>query len=353
MRFPRSLAAAIGVILLAGTVAAGVSLTILRLQQRTNPQSVDIRSGVTVSEDSAIVQAAARAKPAVVSIVTAQQPAVKAGSGYLLTSDGYIVTNVDVITGSSSLIVLISSDSRLHQARLVDYDCQTAVAVLKIDQVSGLPTLAFGDPSAVTTGQAVVAIAGPLQGSAVTRGIVSALHQQMVISDPGAPDHTLQLSDTIQTDANFRAGTTGGPLINIQAQVIGVAMESPSGVIGYGLNTADIQDDVQQILQTGQVLVPSLEAQTTEMNAQVASLRNLPEGSLVASVTPGGPAAAAGLQPDDVITQLDEAKIDAAHPLGLLLRSQFHANQRVTITYVRGGASSQVQLSLIGQHPTC
>src|SRR5256885_1996743 len=353
MRFPRSLAAAIGVILLAGTVAAGVSLTILRLQQRTNPQSVDIRSGVTVSEDSAIVQAAARAKPAVVSIVTAQQPAVKAGSGYLLTSDGYIVTNVDVITGSSSLIVLISSDSRLHQARLVDYDCQTAVAVLKIDQVSGLPTLAFGDPSAVTTGQAVVAIAGPLQGSAVTRGIVSALHQQMVISDPGAPDHTLQLSDTIQTDANFRAGTTGGPLINIQAQVIGVAMESPSGVIGYGLNTADIQDDVQQILQTGQVLVPSLEAQTTEMNAQVASLRNLPEGSLVARVTPGGPAAAAGLQPDDGITQLDEAKIDAAHPLGLLLRSQFHANQRVTITYVRGGASSQVQLSLVGQHPTC
>ena len=70
-------------------------------------------------------------------------------------------------------------------------------------------------------------------------------------------------------------------------------------------------------------------------------------------MTPGGPAAAAGLQPDDVITQLDEAKIDAAHPLGLLLRSQFHANQRVTITYVRGGASSQVQLSLVGQHPTC
>src|SRR5207237_9129799 len=135
-----------------------------------------------------IVHAAARPKPAVGSIVTAQQPAVKAGSGYLLTSDGYIVTNVDVITGSSSLIVLISSDSRLHQARLVDYDCQTAVAVLKIDQVSGRPTLAFGAPSAVTTGQAVGATAGPLQGSAVRRGLGSAVHHPMGMSDRGAPD---------------------------------------------------------------------------------------------------------------------------------------------------------------------
>jgi putative serine protease PepD len=353
MRFPRSLAAAVGVILIAATVATGVTVTILRLQQRTNPQSVDIRSGVTVSEDSAIQQAAARARPAVVSIVTAQDPSLRAGSGYLVTSDGYIVTNVDVISGSSSLIVLLSSDSKPHDARLVDYDCQTAVAVLKIDQVSGLPTLAFGDPSAVTTGQAVVAIAGPLQGGAVSRGIVSALHRPAIITDPAAPDHTVQLSDTIQTDASFGAGTGGGPLINIQAQVIGVAMESPSGVNGYGLNTADIQDDVQQILQTGQVLVPSLGAQTSELDAQTASLRNLPEGSQVMSVTPGGPAATAGLQADDVITQLDEAKVDAAHPLALLLRSQFHANQRVTVTYSRNGTSSQVQLTLVAQRPTC
>ncbi len=353
MRFPRSLAAAIGVILVAATVATGVTLTILRLQQRTNPQSVDIRSGVTVAEDSAIIQAAARAKPAVVSIVTALDPSLKAGSGYLVTSDGYIVTNVDVISGSSSLAVLLTNDSKPHDARLVDYDCQTAVAVLKIDEVSGLPTLAFADPSAVTTGQAVVAIAGPLQGGAVSRGIVSALHRPETITDPAAPDRTVQLSDTIQTDASFGAGTGGGPLINIQAQVIGVAMESASSVNGYGLNTADIQDDVQQILQTGQVLVPSLGAQTTELDAQTASLRNLPEGSQVVSVTLGGPAANAGLLADDVITQLDEAKVDAAHPLALLLRSQFHANQRVTVTYSRNGTSSQVQLTLVAQRPTC
>jgi len=156
--------------LLAATVAGGVTLAILKLQARTNPQSVDIRSGVTIFEDSAIVQAATRAKPAVVSIVTAQQPDLLAGSGYLVTSDGYIVTSIRVLARATSMTVLVPGDARLHDARLIDYDCDTAVAVVKIDQVSGLPTLAFGDPSAVVAGQVFVAVAGPVEGSAVTRG---------------------------------------------------------------------------------------------------------------------------------------------------------------------------------------
>jgi len=348
----RPIFSAIGVILLASVVATGVTLGLLRYENRTNPQSVDVR-GVTISEDSAIVQAAARAKPAVVSVVTAQEPLLQAGSGYLVTSDGYIVTNVDVIAGASNMTVLVTGDPRLHAARLVDYDCETAVAVLKIDQVSGLPTLAFGDPAAVVSGQVMVAVAGPLQGGAVTRGIVSALHRDATITDPSAPERNIQISDTIQTDAAIDTGTSGGPLLNVGAQVIGIAMQGATGENGYGLNAADVQDDVQQILQTGQVTVPSLDAATTDLGPELAALRNLPEGSLVDSVTSGGPAAAAGIQEGDVITQVDEVKIDAAHPLTLLLRSQFHVDQRVTVTYTRSGTSSQVQLTLSGQHPTC
>jgi S1-C subfamily serine protease len=349
----RPIFSAIGVVLLASVVAAGVTLGVLRLQSRTNPQSVDIRSGVTISEDSAIVQAAARAKPAVVSVVTAQEPQLEAGSGYFVTSDGYIVTNVNVIAGAGSITVLVAGDAKLHPARLVDYDCETAVAVLKIDQVSGLPTLAFGDPSAVVSGQVLVAVAGPLQGGAVTRGIVSALHREATMADPSAPDRNIQISDTIQTDATIDTGTAGGPLLNVGGQVIGIAMPGAAGENGYGLNAADVQDDVQQILANGQVNVASLGAATTDVGPELAVLRNLPEGSLVGSVTAGGPAAAAGLQAGDVITQVDEVKIDAAHPLSLLLRSQFHVDQRVTLTYTRSGASSQVQLTLSGQHPTC
>ncbi|HET7465651.1 MAG TPA: trypsin-like peptidase domain-containing protein [Candidatus Dormibacteraeota bacterium] len=348
----RPLLAAAGVALLAATVASGVTLAILKLQSRTNPQSVDIRSGVTISEDSAIVQAATRARPAVVSIVTAQAPDVAAGSGYLVTSDGYIVTSIGVLAGSSSMTVLLANDSRPHDARLVDYDCDTAVAVVKIDQVSGLPTLAFGDPSAVVAGQVFVAVAGPLQGNAVTRGIVSAVHRPNSMADPAAPDRTLQLSDTLQTDAVIDPGTGGGPLLNVGGQVVGVAMPGAAGARGYALNSADIQDDVQQIVQTGQVTVPSLGASINDIGA-AGVLKQLPEGAQIETLTDGGPAATAGLAIGDIITQLDDVKVDSAHPLSLLLRSQFHVNQRITVTYTRGGASSQVQLTLVGQHPTC
>src|SRR5438270_11450656 len=220
----RPLLAAIGIVLLAATVAGGVTLAILKLEARTTPQIIDIRSGVTISEDSRIVQAATRAKPAVVTIVTAQQPQLSAGSGYLVTSDGYIVTSIGVLAGATSMTVLIPGDAKLHEARLIDYDCDTAVAVVKIDQVSGLPTLAFGDPSAVVAGQVFVALAGPLQGGAVTRGIVSALHRPASMANPSVPDRNVLLSDTLQTDAVIDAGTGGGPVINVGGQVIGVAM---------------------------------------------------------------------------------------------------------------------------------
>src|ERR1700676_5155573 len=126
-----------------------------------------------------------------------------------------------------------------------------------------------------------------------------------------------------------------------------------AGANGFGLNVADVQDDVQQILQTGQLVVSSLGATSTDLSPELATLSGLPVGSQLATVDKGGPADSAGLQAGDVITQLDDVKLDAAHPLRLLLRSRFHPNQRVTLTYSRASASSQVQLTLTGQHPTC
>jgi putative serine protease PepD len=333
-------------------VAAGVTLGILRLESRTNTQQVNLRSGVTISEESAITQVAAKAKPAVVSVVTQDQPRVGRGSGYLVTSDGYILTAVNVIAGASRMTVLLNRDATLHDARLVDYDCQTGVAVLKIDQVSGLPTLAFADPTALVAGQVVVAVGGPLDGGVVTPGYVSSLHRPMTVTDPVAL-HSVEVSDTIQTSAVIGPGTAGGPLLNVGSQVVGIAMLSQGSTGGFGLNVADIQDDVQQILATGQVVVASLGATSTDLGLQGASLGGLPEGSQLVTVDKSGPALAAGLQPGDVITQLADVKIDAAHPLRLLLRSQFHPNQRVTVTYFRAGTSTQVQLTLAAQHPAC
>jgi putative serine protease PepD len=346
----RIAAVAAGLIVVA-LVAAGVTLSVLRYQSRTNPQQIDLR-GVTISEDSAIVKAAAKAAPAVVSVVTQQPPAVGRGSGYLATSDGYIITNVDVISGASSMTVLIQGDAKPRDARLVDYDCQTGVAVLKVDNVRGLPTLAFADPNVLVQGQVVVALSGPFDGSAITPSHVSAIHR--VVTSVDSAGRVIQYSDTIQTNASVDRGTAGGPLLNVGGQVIGIAMQSPlTSRGGYGLSVADIQDDVQQILSTGQVTVSSIGAATSDLTPEAASLSGLPQGAQVVSVTKGSPAAAAGLQTSDVITQIDDVKLDAAHPLSLLLRSRFHPSQRVTLTYWRGNASTQAELTLTGTHPHC
>jgi S1-C subfamily serine protease len=337
-------------LLVVALVAAGVTLAVLSYQSRTNPQQIDLR-GVTISEDSAIVKAAAKAMPAVVSVVTQQPPAVGRGSGYLATSDGYIITNVDVISGASSMTVLIPGDAKPRDARLVDYDCQTGVAVLKVDNVRGLPTLNFADPNVLVQGQVVVALSGPFDGSAITPAHISAIHRVVTTVDPTG--RVTQYSDTIQTSATIDRGTAGGPLLNVGGQVIGIAMQSLLASGGYGLSVADIQDDVQQILSTGQVTVSSIGAATTDLTPEVAALSGLPQGAQVVTVTKGSPAAAAGLQTSDVITQIDDVKLAAAHPLSLLLRSRFHPNQRVTVTYWRGGTSTQAELTLTGTHPHC
>lgn len=348
----RIAAVAAGLVVVA-LVAAGVTLAVLRYQSRTNPQQIDLR-GVTLSEDSAIVKAAAKAKPAVVSVVTQQPPAVGRGSGYLATSDGYIITNIEVLSGASGLTVLIPGDPKPREARLVDYDCQTGVAVIKVDNVRGLPTLAFADPNVLVQGQVVVAVSGPFDGGAITPAYVSAMHRVVTSVDSTGAGRATQYSDTIQTSAIIDRGTAGGPLLNVGGQVIGIAMQSPSSLRGgYGLNVADIQDDVQQILSTGRVIVSSIGATTSDLTPEVAALVGLPQGAQVVAVTKGGPAAAAGLQASDVVTQVDDVKLDAAHPLSLLLRSRFHPNQRVTVTYWRGGAPTQAELTLGSSHPTC
>src|SRR5690349_18346083 len=151
-------------LLITALVAAGVTLAILREQSRTNTQTVNLRPGVTLTQDSAIVQAAAKGRPAVVSVVTQHLPTVVRGSGYLATTDGDTVTSTSVVAGASGLTVRVPNASAPHDGRLVDYDCQTGVAVIKIDKVSNLPTLASADPTALVQGQVIVAVGGPVEG---------------------------------------------------------------------------------------------------------------------------------------------------------------------------------------------
>jgi putative serine protease PepD len=335
-----------------GAVAAGVAVAVLHAQSRTNPQTLNLGSQVTISEDTAAVNVARNARPAVASIFAGGAPPAR-GSGFLVTSDGYLVTNVDVIAGANGLGVLLNRGDR-HDARVVGFDCQTGLAVLKVDQVSGLPTLAFGDSTSLQPGDTVVAVGGDLsERLVVSRGVISSLHRQVTVPDPAGGQGQTQLTDLVQTDAAVEPSSAGGPLMNVGGQVIGVTMAVPGQPYGVALAASDIQPEVQQIVQTGQLLVPTLGAQALAVNAQDAALKGTTAGARLTSVTPGGPADRAGLKVGDVITQVGDAAVDDAHPLDKLLRDRFQPDQKVTVTYERAGAGGQVQLTLGGERPAC
>lgn len=345
------LASVLVAVIVGGVVAAGVTLGILHLQGR-NLQHVDLAGGVTVSESSAAISVAQNAQPAVVSILTGKsnQPM---GSGFLVSSDGYVVTNVGVVANAQQLTVVLPNGYARHDAQLVGYDCGTGVALVKINGVSGLPTLGLGDSSGLSLGQDLVVVGGPLtpEGS-VSMAMVSALHRTMVVN-AGLGDG--QLSDLILLDAPIAAGNQGGPLLDLTGQVVGVTMDGTSDgrSVAFALAASDLTQVVQQIEQTGTVVVASLGDQTQEVSSADAALNGGVPGARIVSVSPGGPLAQAGLKPGDVITQIDDVRLDDAHPLVQVLRSQFSPDQRVTVTYWRAGTTGQVELTLTGEQPSC
>jgi S1-C subfamily serine protease len=346
------------VVLLAAFVAAAVgtaaALVVLRFQGRTNPQEVNLGSRVTITEESAIVQVAAKAQPAVVTVLTRPSGDDGAGSGFFVTRDGYLVTVSEVVAGAADLAVVVPGDPRRHPARLVDADCRMGLAVLKVDGLANLPTLSVGDSAALRAGQTVVALAGPIAlRDNVSRGIVTSLHAAVTMPPMTPQGNPHQYADTIQTDARLNSQNAGGPLLNVGGQVVGVPLASRGGTSGTALAASDLQPEVEQVVQGGRLAVPALGIQWTDVDLRAAALEGLPQGALVTGVSGGGPADGAGLQPGDVVTQLDELKVDAAHPLGALLRTRFRPAQRVAVTASRQGSSRQVQLTLAEEQPSC
>lgn len=346
------LALVLATALVSATVAAGVSYGVLRLQSRTNPQDLNLGSRVQLTEDSAVAQVTARALPAVVSVVTDER-GQSYGSGFLVTSDGFIATSVGVVASSATLSVFLPGEARRRDARIVDYDCAIGVAVLKIDGVSNLPTLSFADSSQLKVGQEVIALGGPYGDDLASKGIVSALHRTTPVAGtvPRGPD---AYSDTIESDARTGTANAGGPLLNVGGQVVGMNVAPGTGNLGtFALSSNSVQPDVQQIVQSGQLEVADMGVETDDLSPEQASLRGLPVGSLVVTVAAGSPAGASGLKAGDVITAVDDNKLDAGHPLLQLLRARYKPGQRAVVSYTRGASSSQLEMTLRSERPVC
>ena len=230
------------------------------------------------------------------------------GSGFIVSADGYIVTNVHVVRGASEIVVRLADHSE-HRASLVGGDPRTDIALLKID-AGGLPALPFGDSDRLQVGEPVMAIGNPFGlEQSVTTGIVSA-KERFIGAGP--------YDDFIQTDASINPGNSGGPLVDSRGALIGIntAIFSQTGGsvgIGFAIPVNIAKDVLPQLRVSGKVVRGYLGVAVMPVSPEVQRALKLPaaRGALVAEVVPRSPAASAGLTQGDVITSLQDVKIQS------------------------------------------
>jgi serine protease Do len=236
-----------------------------------------------------------------------QPPVRGAGSGFIVSSDGYILTNTHVVANADEVTVRLT-DRREFPAKVIGADDRTDVAVIKIN-ATNLPTVRLGDPTKIKPGQWVLAIGSPFGfENSATAGIISATSRSLP-SDNYVP--------FIQTDVAVNPGNSGGPLFNMSGEVIGINSQIFSRTGGYmGVSFAipiDVARNVEdQLVKTGHVVRGRIGVTIQDVNAQLAESFGLdrPRGALVSSVEKDGPAAKAGLNPGDVILAVDGHPIE-------------------------------------------
>jgi serine protease Do len=264
------------------------------------------------------------------------------GSGFILTSDGFIMTNAHVVDGADEVIVTLT-DKREFKARLIGADKRSDVAVVKID-ATGLPAVKIGDVSRLRVGEWVMAIGSPfgLENS-VTAGIVSAKQRD-----------TGDYLPFIQTDVAINPGNSGGPLINMRGEVVGINSQIYSRSGGYmGISFSIPMDEAvrvsDQLRASGRVTRGRIGVQIDQVTKEVAESIGLgkPQGALVRGVESGSPADQAGVEAGDIITRFDGKVIEKASDLPRFV-GNIKPGTRSTFTVFRRGASKELSI-VIGE----
>jgi len=253
------------------------------------------------------------------------------GSGFIIDSDGHILTNNHVIQGAQKIRVNLS-DGESYDARLVGADPSTDIAVLKIETGRSLPAVVLGDSTSIRVGEWVVAIGNPFGlDYSVTAGIISAKGRNI-----GAGPY----DNFIQTDASINPGNSGGPLFNMRGEVIGVntAIIRDGQGIGFAVPIDMVKTLLPQLKNNGRVSRGFMGAAIQPLDDDLAKTFNLPKkhGVVIGSVTEGGPAAKAGLQPGDVVTQFNNRRVRETQEL-LLAVAESPPGRDVRVEYIRNG----------------
>ncbi len=352
----RGMAGVVTAALIAGLVGGGAGFggayALLDNQARTGASSpalgsVSATTGTAPASNGTVAGAAAAAMPSTVDIRVVTSQGVAEGSGVILTADGAVLTNNHVVSGSNGTISVTLADGSEHTATVVGTSPSYDLAVLRMQNVSGLTAATLGRSADLQVGQQVVAIGSPqgLTGT-VTAGIVSALNRTVGVQ---GEDGSAVVYNGLQTDAPINQGNSGGPLVNLDGQVIGInsaiaTAGQSSGSIGLGFTIPIDQARrvAQEILDTGSATKPVLGVQGGQQSTQQEQAAG---GATIAAVQDGSAAATAGLKAGDVVTKVGDARVEDFSDLVARIGS-YAPGDKVTLTVESGGAERTVDVTL-------
>jgi serine protease Do len=286
-----------------------------------------------------------------------QQVSEGAGSGIIISKDGYVMTNKHVVPDGTNNVAVVTSDGHEYKnVKVVARDPSNDIAFLKIDGANNLTPAQIGDSNQVRPGQQVVAIGNALGifRNSVTSGIISGTGRPLTASDDtGATSE--QLEDMFQTDAAINPGNSGGPLVNLKGEVIGMntAVSQDGQGIGFAIPMADAKIEINSIINQGKLTKSYLGVRYVTLTPDVAQQVNVTatDGAYVQSgagspgVVPGSPAANAGVHEGDVITKVNNDQIISGKSLASLL-AQYAPGEKITLTILRGGKTITLQATL-------
>ena len=342
-----------------------------------------------VNEQSAVISAVKKTNPSVVSIVISQKvpsntnnlnnffnffnsggssgsgssgssggktQQVGAGSGFIISANGYILTNKHVVAASQDSYTVIMNNGKQYNAHVVSLDPTNDLAVVKIN-ATNLPYLTLGNSSSLQLGQGVIAIGNALgqYQNTVDTGVVSGLARTVQAQDP-ATGAVETLNDVIQTDAEINPGNSGGPLLNLQGQVIGIntAVASTAHGIGFAIPINQAKADIQSVLKNGKIIKPELGVQYEPVTPGLQKTNHLKYsyGALIVKssshpgVVPNTPASRAGLKTGDIILEVNGQKVTSTDPLNYLIGKQ-QINTTITLQiYNKSGSIQNVSVTL-------
>jgi serine protease Do len=265
------------------------------------------------------------------------------GTGFIISKDGYVITNQHVIQGAELIEVSVEGYEKPLEAKLIGEDFELDLAVLKVEASKDLPTLKMGDSSSVLVGDWVVAIGNPYgYDHTVTVGVVSAKGRPVGVQDR-------QYKNLLQTDASINPGNSGGPLLNLKGEVVGIntAINAQAQGIGFAIPTSTVESVLKQLIEDGKVIRPWLGVSIQTVNQEIADYFKLDkaEGAIVAQVVPNSPAEKAGLQRGDVILEVNGAKIPSAEQLIEKVKS-LQVGDKVMLLIERQGDQQFVTLHM-------